>query len=277
VNQPTLLKASYGIHIIKVTEKTAAVPKYKLAYIVRSVAPSTKTYGILYNELNQFLSKNNTAEKIRQSAKEAGYNLVPDVRVTTDDRLLGSITDSRTVIRWAFESTSKNEVSKIFDCKNNFVLAIRKGALPEGYQSFASVSPQLKSELTARKKGEEIVKTLKAKNLQTIDAYAQAMNVTLDTVRFINMNTPRIANIGLEPVLNAEVTYTPENQLGGPVVGNNGVYVFSVVNRTKDTSEYDEQKEIHTLESTNAYRVGYQAMQSLVEKAKITDRRIRFD
>ncbi|MDR3260801.1 MAG: SurA N-terminal domain-containing protein [Tannerella sp.] len=276
-SQPFILKTSYGAHIIKVTEKTAVVPKYKVAYVYLAVSPSTKTYGHIYNDLNQFLAKNNTAEKINVSAAEAGYNLVPNVKVTTEDRLLGAITDSRQVIRWAFESSSKNEVSKIFECKNHFVLAVRKGVLAEGYQSFNAVKQQLKSELISKKKGEEIVKELKAKNLQTIDAYAQAMNAHPDTVRFITLNTPRIANIGLEPTLNAEITYTPVNQLGGPVIGHNGVYIFSVLNRTQEAGEYDEQKEVGTLESTNAYRVGYQAIQALVESAKIEDRRIRFD
>jgi peptidyl-prolyl cis-trans isomerase D len=277
LNQPFILKTSYGAHIIKVTEKTAVVPKYKVAYVYLAVSPSTKTYGRIYNDLNQFLAKNNTAEKIGVSAAEAGYNLAPNVKVTTEDRLLGAITDSRQVIRWAFESSRKNEVSKIFECKNHFIIAVRKGVLPEGYQSFSAVKQQLKSELVSKKKGEEIVKELKAKNLQTIDAYAQAMNAHPDTVRFITLNTPRIANIGLEPALNAEITYTPVNQLGGPVIGNNGVYIFSILNRTEEAGEYDEQKEVRTLESTNAYRVGYQAVQALVERAKIEDHRIRFD
>ncbi|MDR3194737.1 MAG: SurA N-terminal domain-containing protein [Tannerella sp.] len=277
VNQPVIVKTTYGTHIVKVSEKTADVPKYKVAHISLSVTPSTKTYGQIYNELNQFLSKNNTAAKISLAAKEAGYNMVSNVRVTTEDRTIGSVVDSRQVIRWAFESAGKDEVSTIFECKNNFVLAIRKGTLPEGYQSFASVAPVLKMELTARKKGAEIVKRLKEKNLQTIDAYVQAMNSTLDTVKFINMNTSRITGIGLEPVLNAEVAYAPVNQLGGPVIGNNGVYVFTVTNRTQESREYNEASEVSTLEASNAYRVGYQAVQALVENAKITDRRIRFD
>ncbi|MDR2138790.1 MAG: SurA N-terminal domain-containing protein [Tannerella sp.] len=277
LNQPVITKTTFGTHIVKITEKTAEVPKYKVADITLQVTPSTKTYGHIYNELNQFLSKNNTSEKISQSAREAGYSLMSNVRITTEDRMIGSVPDSRQVIRWAFESTRRDEVSTIFECKNHFVVAIRKNVLPEGYQSFASVAPMLKYELIARKKGEEIVKELKEKNLQTLDAYAQAMNATPDTVKFINMNTSRITGIGLEPALNAEIAFAPENQLRGPVIGNNGVYVFTVTNRVKEAREYDEQQEIRNLEAGNAYRIGYQAVQALVEKAKIVDRRIRFD
>ena len=277
-NQPFILKASYGTHVILITEKTSDVPKYKAAFISLSVTAGSKTSGRIYNELNQFASKNNTAEKITAAAKEAGYNLVSNVRVTTDERLLGSIKGSREVIRWAFEGTGKNEVSKIFECdKDHFVIAVRLGALPEGYQPFAAVAPMLKFELAAKKKGEEIVKRLKEKNPQSIEAYAEAMQTSPDTVKFITMNTMRITGIGLEPILNAEVTVAPEHQLCGPVIGINGVYVFTVINRTKESGEYNEQDEIRTIESMNAYRAGYQALQALTEKAKITDRRIRFE
>ncbi|MDR1455845.1 MAG: SurA N-terminal domain-containing protein [Tannerella sp.] len=277
LNQPVIAKTSFGTHIIKITEQTASVPKYKVADITLQVTPSTKTYGFIYNELNQFLSRNNTAEKISQSAGDAGYSLVPNVRVTTEDRTIGSVPDSRQVIRWAFESARKDEVSTIFECKSHFVIAVRKSALPEGYQPFASVASMLKYELVAREKGEEIATGLKEKNLRTLDACAQAMNATPDTVKFISMNTSRITGIGLEPALNAEIAYAPIDQLTGPVVGNNGVYMFTVTNRVEEAREYDEQQEIRALEAGNAYRVGYQAVQELISRAKVIDRRIRFD
>ncbi|MDR1336210.1 MAG: SurA N-terminal domain-containing protein [Tannerella sp.] len=277
LNRPVIAKTQAGTHIVKITEKTAAVPKYKVADITLKVTPSTKTYGLIYNELNQFLAKNNSAEKIRESARDAGYSLVPNVRVTTEDRTIASVPDSRQVVRWAFEGSGRDEVSTIFECRSHFVIAIRKSILPEGYQPFESVAPMLRYELVGRKKGEKIVEELKAKNLQTLEACAMVMNATPDTVKFINMNTSRITGIGMEPVLNAEIAYAPENQLTGPVAGANGVYVFIVTNRVKEAREYDEQQEARTLEAGNAYRVGYQAVQALVDKATVVDRRIRFD
>jgi len=277
VNRPTVHKASYGVHILKVTEKTANVPKYKLAYIHLSVTPSTKTYSNLYNALNQFVSTNNSAEKITASASEAGYVLSANSRITADDRFIGSVFDSRPVIRWAFESTKKGEVSKIFECKNHFVVAIRKDALPEGYQSIQSVAPMLRNELASEAKGAVIVNELKGKNLSSVEAYAEAMNTQIDTVRYIDFTTPRITGIGMEPKLNALITFAPLNSVSEPVVGNNGVYLFSVFNRNKTAIDYEEKAEILKLESNNSYRVSYLSIQSLVGKAKIEDNRIRFD
>ena len=277
VNEPVILKTTYGTHIIKVTEKTAAIPKYKLAYITQTVTPSSRTQGDLYSALNQFMANNNTPEKMASAAREAGYEFITDVRVSPSDQIVGSVTDSRQVVRWAFEGTKKNEVSQIFESKDNFVVAIRKDVLPEGYQSVQTVAPMIAMELRAKRKGEEIAKQLTEKNLTNVAAYAQAMSSRVDTVRFVNMATTRITGIGLEPVLNAEIAYAPLNKVSEPVIGNNGVYVFNVFNRNTENGSYNEKQQMQTLESSIGYRVGYQAAQALTEKAKIVDNRIRFE
>ncbi|MDR2119655.1 MAG: SurA N-terminal domain-containing protein [Tannerella sp.] len=276
LNQPTILKTNRGIHILRITEKTADVPKYKIARAHLEVTPSNKTYNDIYNQLSQFVAINNTSEKISASAAEAGYNLISGIRITASDRVLGAVPDSRVIIRWAFESTRKNEVSNIIDCNNQFVIAVRREVLPEGYQSINAVAPILRSEIAARKKGELIAKSLKEKNLQSLQAYADVMNSPIDTVRYITMETSRITKIGLEPALNAEITYSQPNRICGPVIGNNGVYVFTVINRTTEGGTYDEKEQIASMEMSNSYK-SYQAFQQLVNQAKIVDNRIRFD
>ena len=277
VNQPTVLKAPYGVQILKVTEKTPNVPKFKIAYVHLSVTPSSITYSNLYNALNQFVSTNNSSEKLEAAAADAGYVLNSNISVTADERFFGSIPDSRPIIRWAFENTKKGEVSTIFECKNHYVIAVRKDILPEGYQSVQSVTPMLRNELVYKQKGQEIIKELQTKNLRTIIDYADAMGTQADSVKYINFATSRITGIGLEPKLTAYITFAPLHSINEPVIGNNGVYVFSVVNRDKADNIYDEQDEIYKLESVNSYRISYSSIMSLVEKAKIADNRIRFD
>lgn len=275
VNEVVKVKSLYGTHLVKVTEKTANVNKYKVADIDMTVSPSSKTYSNIYNELNQFVSKNTNMEKLDEAAKEAGYNLLADVTVTGADQTLGTIKNSRPVIRWAFQN-DKGKVSEIFECDDKFVIAAVQGTLPEGYRSVASVTPSLKAEIAAQKKGEMISQELAAKSLTSVDAYAQAMKASADSVKFINFGTRRIAGIGVEPKLNAAVSLAQVDQVSAPVAGNNGVYVFKVYQRNKDAKEYNEASQIQTLDATNAYRFGYQAIQSLVNKAEVEDNRIRF-
>ena len=275
VNGYAIVKSAYGTHIVKVTDKTANVDKYKVADIDMTVSPSTKTYGNIYNELNQFISKNRDIDKLDDAAKEAGYNLLSNVTVTANDQVLGTIRNSRPVIRWAFQN-GKGSISEIFECDNKFVIAAVQGTLPEGYRSLESVTPMLRSELVAQKKGEQISQALAAKNLTSVDAYAQAMGASVDSVKFVSFSTRRIAGIGVEPKLNAMVSLAQKGQVCAPVAGNNGVYVFDVYAQNKESKTYDEAAEMKALDASNMYRFSIQAIQSLVNKADVEDNRIRF-
>ena len=275
VNGYAIVKSAYGTHIVKVTDKTANVDKYKVADIDMTVSPSTKTYGNIYNELNQFISKNRDIDKLDDAAKEAGYNLLSNVTVTANDQVLGTIRNSRPVIRWAFQN-GKGSISEIFECDNKFVIAAVQGTLPEGYRSLESVTPMLRSELVAQKKGEQISQALAAKNLTSVDAYAQAMGASVDSVKFVSFSTRRIAGIGVEPKLNAMVSLAQKGLVSAPVAGNNGVYVFDVYAQNKESKTYDEAAEMKALDASNMYRFSIQAIQSLVNKADVEDNRIRF-
>ena len=275
LNQIAVVKSMYGTHLVKVTEKTANVAKYKVADIDMTVSPSSKTYSNIYNELNQFISNNHSLEKLTANAKEAGYNLVSDATVTKDDQLLGSVQNSRQVSRWAFQN-DKGAISEIFECNDKFVVAAMKGSLDEGYRPVELVAAPLKAELIAQKKGEQIAAALAAKNLTSVEAYAEAMGAKVDSVKFVNFATRRISGIGIEPNLNAAVAMAQVDQVSAPVKGNNGVYVFKVYARNKDAKTYDEAEQVRTLDATNAYRVGFQAIQSLINKAEVEDNRIRF-
>ena len=68
LNQIAVVKSMYGTHLVKVTEKTANVAKYKVADIDMTVSPSSKTYSNIYNELNQFISNNHSLEKLTANA-----------------------------------------------------------------------------------------------------------------------------------------------------------------------------------------------------------------
>lgn len=273
-NEITVVKSLYGTHLVKVTEKTTSVDKYKVADIDMTVSPSSKTYSNIYNELNQFVSNNHSIAKLEENAKEAGY-VLSNATVTAADQTLGTITNSRPVIRWAFQN-DKGAISEIFECGDKFVIAALQNELPEGYRPFEMVAPSLKAELVNQKKGDKIASELAAKNLTTIEAYAQAMNASVDSVKFVNFGTRRIAGMGMEPKINGAVALAEVNQVSAPVKGNNGVYVFKVYAKNKENKTYNEVDEMRTLEAPNMYRFGYQAIQALVGKADVEDNRIRF-
>ena len=138
------------------------------------------------------------------------------------------------------------------------------------------VAPALKAELVAKKKGEKIAADLAAKNLSSMEAYAEAMGSSVDSVKFVSFGTRRISGIGVEPNLNAEVSLAQVGQVSAPVQGNNGVYVFKVYAENTDAKTFNEAEVMRSLDANNIYRLSYQAIQTLVDKAEVEDNRIRF-
>lgn len=275
VNEISLVKSLYGVHLVKATEKTKEVTKYKMASIDMTVTPSSATYSDIYNKLNQFISTNNSLAKLEENAKEAGYTIRTNTTITANDNTLGTIRNTRQVVRWAFQN-EKGKISDIFEADNKFIVAAVEGSIAEGYRPLSFVENSLRSEILAEKKGEKIVADLKSKGLTSLNAYADAMGGRVDTVKFVTFDTRRISGIGVEPKMNGIVPFVAQNQLTGPVAGNNGVYVFNVYGRNKENAGFNEEEQIKTLEAALVNSVGYGALQTLINRSEIEDNRIRF-
>jgi peptidyl-prolyl cis-trans isomerase D len=183
------------------------------------------------------------------------------------------------VVRWAFEH-GKGDISEIFECDNKFIVAAVEVSLKEGYRPLdESLAASLKQELIIQKKGEQIAKELEAQNLTTLTAYAAVMNHgRIDSAKFVGFNTSRIVGIGAAPKLNALISLAEPGKVSAPVASANGVHVFEVMRRNvpEQTEAPDENRQAEMMNLTNGYRYQYQLVQTLLEKAKMEDTRIRF-
>jgi peptidyl-prolyl cis-trans isomerase D len=277
VGETFITTSSYGTHLVQVVEKTKPVEKYKVATITAEVSPSQDTYNKIYNDLNQYVSKNNTLDLFKSAASEAGYFCQTGIQFSENQPSVQPAANSRQVIKWAFDH-SKGDISDIFECDDYFIVAAVEGSLKEGYRPLADVQETLKREILNRKKGETIIANLKQTNPASIEAYAEAMRGRVDTVKFVTFATPRITGIGADPAVNAVATQTPEGALSAPFAGRNGVYVLQVVGRNTSEQPYDEQSQ--RMQQSMQYRYRLMSLLQnnalLKEHARIEDNRIRF-
>jgi peptidyl-prolyl cis-trans isomerase D len=276
LNEPFVLKTTYGSHIVQVTEKTQPVQKYKLATISVAVTPSQETYNKVYNELNQYIAKNNKLASFKDSASAAGYVCRTDVRFTENQASIYPIRNSRQVVRWAFEHKT-GDISEIFECDNYFVALAVEGSQKEGYAPLSSVSEVLKREIINRKKGEILVGKLKSGNYSSLDAYAQAMNTEVKEVKYVSFSTPRIMNIGVEPAVNVQATLAEVSRITEPFAGRNGVYVLQITNKSQGAqfNAESQQQQLNRQYQTRVMQL-LQSNKLLKAHAKIEDNRIRF-
>jgi peptidyl-prolyl cis-trans isomerase D len=130
INSP--LETEYGYHIIKVTE-TKTTLKYNVVSIQKQITPSTETEKDLFNKASIFAGK--ASDK---AAFEASLKADPTIQKLTANNIqknsnaVNDITEAREIIRWAFNDAKPDEVSKIFDLKDRFVLALMTRKTVEG-------------------------------------------------------------------------------------------------------------------------------------------------
>jgi peptidyl-prolyl cis-trans isomerase D len=268
-----------GSFLVLITEKTQPVKKYKVANIQVHVQPSQDTKARLYNELSHFISANHSVAALKEHAGEAGFVIQSDVEIHKDQINIGGIQSTRQIVQWAFNN-KKGIISDIYECQNSeyFVVAAVGAHLAAGFRPLASVSEVLKRELLNNKKSAKLVADLQAKKLDTLEQYAEAMNTTPQSVKFLTYATPTISGIGVEPILNVEVPKTPVNQLSGPYAGKNKVYVVYVTDKRDSEEPFDAERQKQQLQMQNMYRT-YQLLQSpdlLKENAKIESNYNRF-
>lgn len=260
--------------LIRIEDKTNPVSKVKLAVVYMPVPISDETQNGVENELNEFIANSGNMENFDKVAMEKGYNIVPNQTVSASEMSLLQVPGSRTVINWAFNE----EVGAVkkFDLNNIRVVAIVKQKFDDEYMPLSEVSAELKSEIIRDKKAEKMIADLKAKNLTSLDAYAQAMGSRVDTAKFVTFQTSNIGGVGSEPVLNVYSKIGQPNQLKAPLKGREGVYAINILNKTEESQEFDAEQQKQMLGRSVYSQIRYQAIYALRQKMEVVDNRITF-
>lgn len=240
--------------IYKVVEKTKPIRKYKLAVINMPILASEKTSNNVDNELNQLISNPDIKQKFNELASEKGYMVMPNITVSANDFTLAQIPGTRQIITWAANEKKMGSVKK-FDLSNQRVVARVEQVIPAGFAPLSETSTAIRARLLNEKKAEKIMADLKAKNLTSLEQYAEAMHSKPDTVRFVNFTTPNITGLGFEPVMNAVSAFAPLQTTSQPLKGNMGVIVANVTNRTEGTEMYNAKEQKTNMANNAAYRI----------------------
>ena len=279
VGQPFRVSVPGQELIIQVEDRTRPITKHKLALINMPVIPSERTTNNVDNELNQFISHPDIGTRFNELAVERGFMIMPNVAVAANDFGLSAgmmrIPGSRQVITWAANERRMGSVRR-FDLPNMRIVAQVTEVIPAGFVPLSEVQSAIRMRLTNERKAEHLISQLNAQSLTSLDAFADAMNSRVDTVRFVNFNTRNIMGVGNEPALNAVAGFAPLNTIQGPMAGNMGVYVAKVIERTQGVAEFDLEAHRNIMFAENIQRLQMQTVDVLRNKLGVTDYRFRF-
>ncbi len=274
VNTLFTYKEGGAIQLMEIMKKTANVSKVKLAVIESNVTPSRETYNTIYGKAKQLASESLSGESFEKNAQKAGYMIQSSPAMDRNMPNLYNIKNSRQIVRWAFEH-EKGQVSDVYDCESQFVVAELTGINPKGYKSLESVTPEIKAALVNDKKADMIIADLAAKKAANIQALAAQLTVKADTAQQVNFESSSFGNRGFEPAAIVAASLSELNKLSAPVKGNQGVYVMQAYNKYENPMPFDAKMEKNALSTRYAYAV-YMSFEALREKADIEDNRYTF-
>lgn len=278
VNELQNLKISQANIILQVTDRRAMDTKYDVAIVKCPVIFSNETYSKAYNDFSQFLAANPTLEAMEANAAKAGYQLLTQKDMFSNQHTVAGISNTSEALRWLFnEDTEVNSVSKMYECGNNdnMLVVALTAVNPAGYRSMESVKDILTREVIKDKKAKQISE--KMASWKSVNDARQMTGAVVDTVKHITFNSPVFVSAtgSNEPAINGAVDKTNKGQFKSGVKGMAGVYAFQVLNKTKGQEKMDAKAEENMLNSKNMRGMG-QFIMDLYNKAEVMDHRYLF-
>lgn len=278
VNELQNLKISQANVILQVTDRRAMKTKFDVAIVKCPVTFSNETYSKAYNDFSQFLAANPTLEDMEANAAKAGYQLMTQKDMISNQHTIAGINNTNEALRWLFnEDTEVNSVSKMYECGNNdnmLVIALT-GINPAGYRSKESVKDILTRAVINDKKAKQI--SDKMASWKSVNDAKQMAGAVVDTVKHVTFNSPVFVSAtgNNEPAINGAADKATKGQFKSGIKGMAGVYAFQVLNKTKGQEKMDVKNEENMLNSKNMRGMG-QFIMDLYNKAEVMDHRYLF-
>ena len=264
-----------GYFLVKVTDKTKAEKKYRVALITREIAASAATNRAVYNEANRFAGQNRNITDFTAAAQQQNLQ-VRNARVTMMSNNLSGIGNARSIVQWAFnEDTKVGAVAdQVYECDGMFVVVALKDVFKKGFATLEQVRPMIEQAVRLDKKAEVLMARADeaVKAAKDITSIAVKLNTAVDTIDSVSFADYYFDRYGMEPKVQAAIS-AKQSGLVGPVKGASGVYMVQIDSKAPRAAA-DGQV---TMQLEQGYRSkARMASQVLREQAKIVDQRNKF-
>jgi peptidyl-prolyl cis-trans isomerase D len=277
VGDMPIVESQFGVHLIEITGRGAETKKLVISTVDREVTPSTKTMQDVYAKASSFAGQNTTQEAFDAAVKKDNLNKMQAPNIDPLARQVSMLNNARTLVRWVYEA-KKGDVSKVIDVDNRYVIAVLTSIREKGVAPLEAVRKQVELEAIKQKKAEKFIAeiTSKAGSATSIDQYAQAMGLMVDTARNITFSGPFIPKSGRELELVGKLSVSKTGTLVKPMRGENGVIVAQLNKVTEAPAVADYKQAANQLSQQFLGRVDYEMFEALKEKANIEDNRANF-
>lgn len=247
------LKTQFGAHIIQVQGTSGKIePRVKYATVVVPIMTGDKTQKTAEDLALGFATQNRSATAFEENAKKNSYQIMASNALKLNDFMVSPVgggSAGRELVKWAFKSdTRKGDVSpKAYGFKeqndlyiSRYVVATLKSIQPKGLPSVADVKNEEGITTAVRNKKKAKLLAEKLSTPSDLVTVAQQYGSKVDTAKSVTFNATFIPNVGSEPKVIANAFTLPIGQVSKAILGEQGVFVMKVTNRTTQASIADK-------------------------------------
>jgi len=272
-----VLNTQYGVHVIKVDAQKGMSKVVKAAVIDKSVSSSNETLRAAYNKASDFFGKVND-KNFDEIAKNAGLTVEHADNIAPMQGYIPSLTSPREIIKWAFKAKKGDLTDKVYELDNQYVIAKLTSIRPKGQLSLADVKKEIEPAVLNRAKAAKLEQKLNdaLKGAKSINDVAQKVGKTPKAEQNIVLANPILPGVAQENKVVGTIFGLQPKQVSKPIEGAQGVYVVEVTDFVNPPALDNVDRQKQQVKQQVGQRASNQAFQALLDKADITDNRVRF-
>ncbi len=272
------VESQFGIHIIKVNDRTNRQVKFATIHLPVEVTSFTRNE--IFDEASDFAY---VADR-RNFEEEADFFdvEVQETGLFSENGVIPGVGRSEHVMRFAFEN-STGTVSNVLEISDGYGVFLITDSRRESVKPLDEVRSEIRAELArekrremARERVKEIRDQLEGKSLAEITGIDPSFQVREADDIGINSNIP---DVGRDNKFVGAAFGLDEGVVSQPIEGARNFYLIEVTGRTEfDEEQYAEQRDELKVEILQSKRQQFfsQWLERLREEAEIVDNRYMF-
>ncbi|MFL2638084.1 MAG: hypothetical protein ACJ0ND_01515, partial [Flavobacteriaceae bacterium] len=200
------------------------INKVLLANIYQQIVPSNESSNQNYRVASQieFDAKNNSVLESNE------LNVFNYESLDPFDSEIPGIRDSRSVIKWLYEKSTKINDVKRFNLTEGYLIAMVKSINKERLPELDDISDDVKNELIKTIKFDYIKKNYKNPSIESIK---QNFNVDIQRATAITQNDPVLVGAGAEPYIIGAAFALEPGKVSKLLLGNDGIYIIESISK----------------------------------------------
>jgi peptidyl-prolyl cis-trans isomerase D len=267
----------FGVHIVEIENQIGSSKVVKVATVDKTLESSQKTQNEVYNKSQAFLGSL-TKDNFEAQAKKAGLTVKKAEDVNGTAASLPGLDNARALVKWAFKAEKGAFSEEVYPIGDQYVIGQLTEIKPIGYLSLESVKKQIEPAVKVVVKGKQLAAKLQSalNGASSIDQVAQKAGSKVAPVQNIVFANPVIPGSGPEYKLIGAIFGSQPNKLSKPIIGTQGVYVYTLDSFINPAALTNAVREKQTLGASLAQRADGEVLEALKDKANVKDNRAKF-